>query len=362
MHRTAPAGRRLILLPLLLAALCACRGPRNPPFIIGMYGANDPAALAKLKREGFNAAQTNAQDPVGLAAMATAAKKTGMTLLAWPQGLMKSNVSANGFPMAVWYLADEPDVAKLPLSELQALEGRVKRWSPKLPTAFVLGDGRRAPAYAAAGDIMMVDWYPVPHLPLESAGEHVSMTVGAAGRKPVWAVLQAMDWKDYPQRNSKKPRIGRFPDAHEIRFMTYHSILSWAKGIWYFTYTKPDQTTLPDTPEEWIAVTGVVHELAALRPIFEDGKPAYLPFPPEPDGALARAWRYHWRDYVIIANPWPKTMVRVPPELLKMDWRPLFEMRRYQKELLQKSGEDYYLPPYRVMVFESRWRWRKIAP
>jgi hypothetical protein len=47
-------------------------------------------------------------------------------------------------------------------------------------------------------------------------------------------------------------------------------------------------------------------------------------------------------------------MVKVPAELLQPRWRPLFEMRRYQKELLTKWGEDYYLAPTRVLVLESR--------
>lgn len=354
--------RRLILLAILLPGQCACQGRPSGTFPIGIYCVNNPTTLVNLRQQGFNAVQTYRQEPTLLGAMAKAANMAGMRLLASPQALMKSTASAASFPMAIWYLVDEPDVAKMPLSEVQGLEGCVKRWSPKNPTAFVVGDGRKARDYAAAGDIMMVDWYPVPHLPLESAGEQVDMTVAAVGNKPVWAVLQAMNWKDYPQRNSKKPRVGRFPQKYEIRFMSYHSILEGAKGIWYFAYTRPDGTTMDKVPEEWLAVTSVTRELAAMRPIFERGSPASLPFQPDPFGVLAKAWRYHGRDYVIIANTEPKVMQLVPDELLKLEWRPLFESRRYQKELLKKVGGAYYLQPYRVMVFESRLRFGKPTP
>ena len=61
-------------------------------------------------------------------------------------------------------------------------------------------------------------------------------------------------------------------------------------------------------------------------------------------------------------SPKPKAMQLVPEALLAMHWRPLFETRRYQKELLKKVGEGFYLPPYRVLVFESRLSWRSSRP
>ena len=43
-----------------------------------------------------------------------------------------------------------------------------------------------------------------------------------------------------------------------------------------------------------------------------------------------------------------------------MRWRPLFEVRRYAKEFLIPSHGYHYLPPYRVMVFESRWKLKRL--
>ena len=367
---------RFVLATVLLSGLCACgehgravpegrtsstpgrggeRG-RAAFFPIGIFGVNDPAALAGLRREGFNAVQTYEQAPASLNALAKAAKKAGMKLLAYPQGLMASSVPVRGFPLAAWYLVDEPDVQKMPPEDLCRLEKRVGAWDPGSPRAFVVGDGNKAAAYRDCGDVLMVDWYPVPHLPLESAGDNVRTTVEAAANKPAWAVLQAFNWKDYPQRDPQKPRIGRFPELREIRFMTYHAVLAGAGGIWYYSYRKPEHKTLPDVPEEWFTVTSVARELAAMRSIFEKGEPSRLPFPPEPWGVQAKAWRYHGRDYVIILNPFGDEELLVPGELLAADWRPLFEPRRYTRELLDHAGNGYYLPPYRVMVFESRFR------
>ena len=342
----------------LILALSSCAKP-GAFFPIGLYVVQQPSAMAGLKKAGFNAVQTYVTDPAHIQDMAKACREHGFKLLANPFDLMKSSVPAQGIPAAAWYLFDEPDAHKMKPAELCAMADKVKRWSPDIPGAYVLGDGRKAEQYKDCGDIMMVDWYPVPHYPLESAGEQVARTVTAAGAKPGWAVLQAFSWKDEPVGRLKKPRAGHFPTYGELRFMTYHSILAGAKGIWYFTYTQSGGVTLDKRPEHWHWLTSVTKELSALRPIFEGGKPAHLPFPPTPDGPLAKAWRYHGRDYVILANPDPKLMLRVPEEMLQMRWRPLFETRRYQKELLQKVGEAWYLPPYRVMVFESRLRFWK---
>ncbi len=346
------------LLPLLLLGLAACSGPKTF-FPIGLYVVHDPGAVTGLKKAGFNAVQTYIHDPAHIQGLAKACAEHGLKLLAHPFGLMKASASTQGIPALAWYLSDEPDANRVSPAQLCALAENVKRWSPDIPGAFVLGNGRKAEQYKDCGDIMMVDWYPVPHHPLESAGEHVAMTKAAAGKKPVWAVLQAFSWKDEPIGRMKKPRAGHFPTFGELRFMTYHSILMGAQGIWYFTYTKPDGTTLDKHPEHWHWLTSVTRELASLRPIFERGKPAHLPFPPNPDGPLAKAWRYHGRDYLILANPRKDASLRVPDELLQMRWRPLFETRRYQKELLHKVGQAWYLPPYRVMVFESRLRFWK---
>lgn len=343
-----------LLVTAVVVSLAACSRPNNF-FPIGIYGVREPSSLAALKAAGFNAVQTHNPMPDSTKTLARVASEHGIRLLTHPFELMPEGTTPKDFPALAWYLCDEPDVQKMKASDLCALADKVKRWSPDTPGAFVVGDGRKAAQYKDCGDIMMVDWYPVPHYPLESAGEHVAMTKAAAGKKPVWAVLQAMEWKDY----SKKPRGSRFPTYGELRFMTYHSILMGAQGIWYFAFTKPDGTTLDKHPEHWHWLTSVVRELASLRPIFEGGKPAHLPFPPNPDGPLAKAWRYHGRDYLILANPRKDASLRVPDELLQMRWRPLFETRRYQKELLHKVGQAWYLPPYRVMVFESRLRFWK---
>ena len=201
----------------------------------------------------------------------------------------------------------------------------------------------------------MVDWYPVPHLKLDSVADQADAAVRAlpAG-KPLWMVLQAFDWMEEPQRDPSKPRIGRFPTHAEIRLMSYLSILHGAKGLFYFRLQRSGGGTLLDEPELWQAVSRVTRELKSLQPILEGGAAVPLPFPPNPDSVEARAWRYRGRTYVIVLNRKDDISQRIPEELLNPRWRPLFEPRRDPKDLLPKVGDAWYLPPHRVLVFESR--------
>ena len=68
---------------------------------------------------------------------------------------------------------------------------------------------------------------------------------------------------------------------------------------------------------------------------------------------MARAWTYHGRDYLVLANRTADRQWKVPGEALKPGWRPLFEARRDPRELLVKYQDAYYLKPYQVLVLES---------
>lgn len=341
-----------ILLTWAIGASCG-RKARIPEFPIGLFGVEQPADLPALREAGFTAIQSYAGDPAALAALAAAARRTGIRTVLPPTQLMKSIFSARGFQGVTWYLADEPDVHKTPPEDLARLERQVNGWDPDSPTTFVVGHGGSAAKFAHVGDVIMVDWYPVPHLPLTSAGDHVRRTVESAGGKPVWAVLQAMDWRSYSQRDPRKKRIGRFPNANEIRFMSYHSILEGASGLWYFTYTTPSRKTLSEFPELWFALTRVTREISALRPILVRGREIAPPFSKAPPGVLARAWRYRMRNYVVVLNRGSEP-AQLPDALLDADWRPLFEPRRRLQHLLEGREDEFYLKPYRVLVLESR--------
>lgn len=339
----------------LAAGLAAC-APSPAEFPVGFFAVNETAGVKVMAAEGFNAVQTYETEPKKVAELARAARAEGLLLLAGPDEAMKAGKPGD-YPGAVWYIQDEPDVNSVTPAALAEHDRRVKAWAPRSQTAFVVGDGHKAKDYPGTSDVIMVDWYPVPHLPLESAGDHVRMTADAAGGRRVWAVLQAFDWRDFPQKDPKKPRIGRFPDQDEIRFMSYDAVLNGAQGVWYFAYSTAAGSDLSQTPEHLNLVLEPAREMQAMAPIFARGKTIPVPWEPGLTDAAARAWRYHGRDYVVLAARQAGRDALVPPVLLDGSWRPLFEARRDTKELLRAWGGDHYLTQRRVLVLESRLRW-----
>ncbi len=319
-----------ISLVVLLAALPSLASAGEFP--IGFYGIGAPAELAVLKKAGFNSFQTYAQAPGQLAALAAEAKKLDLKMLAYPDRVIGSSFEkdARRWPMLGWYLFDEPEVKHLPLARLEELDKRAKDWDKSRRTVFVMGEGVAAFSYGGVADALMVDWYPVPHLPLDSVGEQVAMAkAGAAIKdaqrkdKPVWAVLQAFDWINYPQRRS--PRVGGFPTFEQVRYMTYLAIARGANGIFYFTYNGSDGIPLPSRPERWNTYQRMAAELDALSPVLKKNKPGVLPAGLDTRFA-ARAFKKGWKTYLILLNPAAEPLP-LPAGVLKA-WRPLFALHR----------------------------------
>lgn len=324
-------------------------------FPLCMYGVSAKRDLAVIKEAGFNCFQTYDQDPAILAELAAEAKKLKLKMAAYPDRVMDSvyGEKAKGWPILAWYLYDEPEVRGMPLAELEKLELKTKTWSPGQRTAFVMGDGAAAMTYGAAADALMVDWYPVPHLKLESVGRHVSLVKSAAKMmdakdpdKPVWAVLQAFDWINSPQRRAK--RVGGFPTFAQIRFMTWLSIVRGADGLFYFTFSQEGKT-LDAWPERWFSFKQIAAEINSLRPMLEKGKDAEPPVGLDPRLAVRVIAKGGGR-WMLLLNP---TAAEIPVDagILK-DWRPLFEAKRRLEELLP-GGKDLRLPPYRTLVLEK---------
>lgn len=328
-------------------------------FPIGIYDVSEARHLPRLRRLGFDSFHSSSQDPAVLSRLAHEARRQKMDMVIYPESVIPSTFSslAAKWPVAAWYIVDEPGVKKWPERRLRRVNDEVKAWSSGRRTTFVIGEGARAKDYGGVGDILMLDWYPVPHLPLESVSDQLDAArAHLPDGKPIWAVVQAFDWRDYAQRDPRKRRTGRFPNYLEIRFMSYAAVVHGAEGIYYFTLRKPGGRTLLDVPEELQAVTRVVSELRSLQPILEKGVPSVLPFEAPERKIEAKAWRYKSRVYLIVLNRSGKAPARIPNELLDSRWRPLFERRREAKELLLQRDGSWYIRPYQVLVFESRLR------
>jgi hypothetical protein len=338
-------SRAAALAGLLLAGGCSGIRAKREAFPIGLFNVEDPSLLKRIHEAGFDHVF-----PVGTPAQQDAvaheARRLGMKVVASPNTALDAS-RVKPWPMAAWYLSDEPDVNKITPEKLRETVARVRTWDGR-PQTFTVGQGSEAQRYGEIADIFMLDWYPVPHLALDSVANQIDIAMRSLPKgKPLWFVVQAFDWRD------DHHRIGRFPEHHEIRFMSWLAIMHGAKGLFFFRFPRPGGKTLLDFPEFWRSVELVARELKSFQPILEKGSPAPLPFTSDPDGVEARSWSFQGRRYVLVLNRREAVQLKLPDGLLKTEWKLHSAPGSDVKALLTAAHGAWYVKPYQVLVFEG---------
>jgi hypothetical protein len=250
-------------------------------FPIGIYSAT-VESFEELSKAGFNSIQTYNKDIEFLGKYVEEAEKNNLKVLVYPGCSIRKGLNLvkidevlrklRGSPaILAWYLVDEPDVSKIPAEAVKEVNGFIKSLDSTHKTALVIGQGKAAKDYVGCTDITMIDWYPIPHLPLVSVAKNVDEVVKRQDcfaearndnwRGQVWVVLQAFDWSFYSKKAREKG-IGRNPTYEEMRCMTYLSIIHGVKGIFYYTYKS--KYYIKDYPEHWENLKKIVGELREL--------------------------------------------------------------------------------------------------
>lgn len=297
-----------------------------------MYGVNDAKYIKTIKKAGFNCVQTYSQDLDLLNTLAQEAKKHDIKMLIYPYTIIKNNLQteASKWPILAFYIYDEPDVSRLSWRELNKLNDKTKSAFPEHKTAVVVGKGSHAENYCKSADILMVDWYPVPHLDLNSFGEQISeakkiMIKSKTGDKPLWGVVQAFDWREYKQYRPDNQRIGRFPTEEEMRFMAYHGLIEGAEGLFFFIFTS-NSVPLPESkPEHWKRVKTTAKELNKTLPIFEEGE--ILPAPGKTSAnilAQRRLYKGYYYDFLLNLS---EVQEPLPAEFMQKTYKALYRAK-----------------------------------
>lgn len=341
--------RKIFKICLIASSVLVLSAVGGECLVLGIYGAKKPQDLQIIKQAGFNTFQTYDKQADAIAALAREARLKNLNILAYPNNIINSKYSreAQTWPVYAWYLIDEPDIFNTPFAKLKQKDMAAKIAFPAHKTAFVLSEGAPKINYYRAADIVMVDWYPVPHLALESLGQETAkaraaMTKAGLDNKPLIAVVQAFDWKDFEQYRPDNDRIGRYPTTEEINFMSFHALLSGADGLFYFTLSEARKT-----PQKWAALTKTVKELKYLSPVFDKGKPLNNPsFITAP--LMAKHFFYGGKRWLILVNASSKA-VPAPKELLNVKYKTLFAARTFRFTVAKNGGN---IPPYAVFVLQ----------
>lgn len=324
-------------------------------FTIGLYGVKNSEDITNAKEAGFNCVQTYDKSPGKIKELADEAAKNGIKIVVYPTKIMESNKyreDAKSYPIKAWYLYDEPDVHNLSREKLISLNETVKKIYPNFQTTFVIGEGFTIVPYYDIADILMVDWYPVPHLPLESFGENIALAkqgliMTGQEKKDLLAVVQMFNWKEYAQYRKDDDRIGRFPKKEEIRFLSYDAIFNGATGLFYFTYYSNKKPLPEEKPKDWAKVVEVIQEISFVGEIIDNGKeidnPIEMEYP-----LKAKSFEYGGIKYTFIINPTSKRQ-KIPNLFFESKFDVIYEKNTNLKKMVRKSKNNF--PPYRIFAF-----------
>src|ERR1017187_2365373 len=263
---------RLVLIAFLGAMLTGCRSPAPGFFPLGIYAAGSTNSLQEIRSAGFNLVTGPADheflQAAGLHQLHVLASIPAIPGRSFSSSQIKSTVRRQDSNpnLWAWYVVDEPDLNGISPTAVARANRAVKRFGRK-PTALVLNSGTDALDYAAIPDILMIDRYPVPWLPLANFSQHVRLARFASGPpKPLIAVIQAFDWNYYPELVDNRPNL-RVPTYEEIRCMTYSAVAEGANGLFYYAYDD-GKWRMKDHPETWDALRKVAGEVNQRLPLF----------------------------------------------------------------------------------------------
>lgn len=285
-----------------------------------MYEIDSSDDIKIVKKAGFNCFQSYKRDFNTLQKLADTAKKENIKAVFYPNNITTEEQieQANTWPMLAWYLYDEPDVHKIDPKEVERTNTKVKQTLTNAPTAIVIGQGKTKLDYYNKADILMVDWYPVPHLALESFGQELALARAKLEPKTdFWGVVQAFNWKDFKQYRPDNDRIGRFPTEEEIYFMSWQGLANGANGLFYFAFNAGGKKLNQYSPKVWQAIKKTLKDIKKFSYFMEKGKEVKTPFA-LPKELENRTWFYKNKYYTLIVNASKETFTPALPTKAKI--------------------------------------------
>lgn len=243
-----------------------------PSYPIGIYAVNSTNDFSMVKDAGFNlvsgsAAKSylDAAQAAGLRVLAVPGTQAGSTFD--PAAARRTVRALDKHPaLWAWYVVDEPDLNGIPPEAVSRANRILKAAGARKPTALVLYRGYETLNYGNITDIMLIDRYPIPWLPLANFGQHVGLArLGVGKDKPLVAIIQAFDWsidaRELPGQKNLRP-----PAYEEMRCMTYEALARGANGLFYYAFDAGWK--MREHPDTWSALSRIIHEVNQRLPLF----------------------------------------------------------------------------------------------
>ncbi len=257
----------------LLLAGSGCRNLSTNFYPIGLWGVRNTNDLDLVRGAGFNLVTGPARER-----WLAAADAAGLRVMAFPGtsagpafDARKALQAVEGFDrhprLWAWYLSDEPDLNRVDPESLSRAYRTFKRAKARKPVAATVFHGASAWWYGEHADVMLVDRYPIPWLPLASFSQQVQLARLAVSRKkPLIAVIQAFDWS-YHTNAISAPGPFRAPTYAELRCMTYGALVEGANGLFYYAFDD-GRWRMSEHLGTWRDLHSVVKEVNQRRALF----------------------------------------------------------------------------------------------
>jgi hypothetical protein len=274
----------LLLLALVWLAGCASHSTRFYP--LGIYDVRDTNDFSIVREAGFNLITGPADGPFldaakahGLKVMAAPGASAGPGFQSGPARRAIQRYDAHPALWA-WYLVDEPEMTGVAPEYVLAANRFLKSLGARKPTSLVLYHATAALSYVDAADILLIDRYPIPWLPLADFPKHLRLARSAAGKNhPLIAVIQAFDWAATPNLLPQERHL-RPPSYEELRCLTYCALVTGANGLFYYAFDN-GPWKMEEHLDTWYALHTVIQEVTARLPLFRAQRlwwPAHLDF------------------------------------------------------------------------------------
>ncbi|MCE5237452.1 hypothetical protein LLH23_03060 [bacterium] len=306
----------------------------KPFFPLGLYGNGQAAQMREIADSPFNCLLdygTNRKSRADMLAYLDEMQQRGLKLIyclndlypaaKYYEGKTWEGVSGNAAiadavieayrdhpALLAWYLNDELPKAMVP--ELTGYYRQVREADPNHPAYIVLCNMAEVKYFTGTTDVMGVDPYPIPTLPVTRVSDWMETANEATqDHMPTWLVPQAFAWYQHHPPGSNRARIptaeelrtGRAPTYEEGRCMTYLALAHGAKGLVYWCYY--NLRMLPQYQEMWGWMKQIAAEVKELSPVLmapDDLGPAR--FTPAAAPLHTKVKRYRGHEYLIAVN------------------------------------------------------------
>ena len=269
------------------------KGPFN---CIAPYGRTDVERLDWCHELGLKCFATLKDELPGTAR----ARSLGLTTAAAAdEYLVKEIRKVLDHPaLLAWYVTDEPSAVQADM--LVHRQGIFRKYDGNHPTWGVFCRLHDLREFVPACDVLGVDPYPVPKLPLS----HVTDFVHGARQelpvdRPMWNVPQMFAWKWFRKEVSGDER---FPTETEMRSMVWQHIAGGAQGLIGFSYQSIlNKASAEEFHGYWSSICRVCGEVARLSPILLSAEVAPTVSCSNKD-VVVRTWVHAGELYLLACN------------------------------------------------------------